>query len=127
DRRTNQCVLLLLAVKDRQSDIETGRGVEPYIVDGFAGGTLRSMRTSLRAGDYGAALLYGAREMATQIARGKNIDFTDAIPQMRQQPRTTSDGDGGHIPFPLIVIGVLVLLFLLSRRGGRGGDYGGAS
>jgi uncharacterized protein len=120
DKKSNQGVLLLLAVQDRQSDIETGRGVEPYITDGFSGGTLRAMRPSLRAGDYGAALLYAAREMAAQIARGKNIEFTGTIPQLRQR-QPEQNGDGGHIPFPLIVIGLLFLLFFLSRGGGRGG------
>lgn len=120
DKKSNQGVLLLLAVHDRQSDIETGRGIEPYITDGFSGGTLRSMRPSLRAGDYGAALLYAAREMAGQIARGKNIEFTETIPQLRQRQPEQHD-NGGHIPFPLIVIGVLFLLFVFGRRGGRGG------
>ncbi len=125
DKKSNQGVMLLLAVQDRQSDIETGRGVEPYITDGFSGGTLRAMRPSLRAGDYGAALLYAAREMAGQIARGKNIEFTEAIPQLRQRQPEQND-NGGHIPFPLIVIGLLFLLFILSRGGrGRGGGGGG--
>jgi uncharacterized protein len=123
DKKTNQGVLLLLAIKDRQNDIETGRGIEPYLTDGFSGGTLRSMRPSLRSGDYGAALLYGAREMAGQIARGKNIDFTDAIPQLRQRAPDSGGNGGSHIPFPLVVVGLLFLLFFLSRggRGGRGG------
>src|SRR4051795_1618502 len=55
DRKTNQGVLLLLSIKDRKSDIETGRGIEPYLTDGFSGGTLRSMRADLRAGNYGPA------------------------------------------------------------------------
>jgi uncharacterized protein len=124
DRKTNQGVLLLLAIKDRQNDIETGRGVEPYLTDGFAGGTLRSMRPSLRSSDYGAALLYGARAMASQIARGKNIDFTETIPQLRQRAPENGDSRGSHIPFPLVVVGLLFLLFFLSRGGGRGGGGG---
>ena len=126
DKKSNQGVLLLLAIQNRQSDIETGRGVEPYITDGFSGSTLRAMRPSLRAGDYGVALLYAAREMAGQIARGKNIEFTETIPQLR--PREPAQNDnGGHIPFPLIVVGLLFLLFLLGwgsgRRGGGGGSF----
>jgi uncharacterized protein len=124
DRKTNQGVLLLLAIKDRQNDIETGRGIEPYLTDGFAGGTLRSMRPALRSSDYGAALLYGARAMASQIARGKNIDFTDTIPQMRQRAPENGANGGSHIPFPLVVVGLLFLLFFLSRGGGRGGGGG---
>ncbi|HEY3458170.1 MAG TPA: TPM domain-containing protein [Bryobacteraceae bacterium] len=125
DKKSNQGVLLLLAIQDRKSDIETGRGVEPYITDGFSGSTLRTMRPSLRAGDYGAALLYAAREMAGQIARGKNIEFTETIPQLR--PRQPEQNDNGrHIPFPLIVVGILFLLFLLGRGSGRRGGGGGS-
>jgi uncharacterized protein len=120
DKKNNEGVLLLLVIKDRKSDIETGRGTEPYITDGFAGGTLRSMRPYLRAGSYGPALLAGAQEMAQQIAQGKGIAFSDGVTVPRQMPeREESRGRG--IPFPLLVIGILFFLFLLSRRGGGGG------
>src|SRR5438270_135248 len=98
DRKTNQGVLLLLAVKDRKSDIETGRGIEPYLTDGFSGSTLRSMRPDLRAGNYGPALIAAAQEMANQIARGKGIAFTANLPERRPVPRDGSSGSGG-IPF----------------------------
>jgi uncharacterized protein len=123
DRKTNQGVLLLLAIKDRQSDIETGRGIEPYLTDGFSGSTLRSMRPELRAGDYGAALLTAARAMAAQIAQKKGIAFSDAGPPP-EQPRTEVQHDN-RIPIPLIVIGIIFLLWLLSRGGRRGGGYRG--
>ena len=122
-QKDNGGVLLLLAVKDRQSDIETGRGVEPYIVDGFAGSTLRSMRPDLRAGDYGAALMMAARAMAAQIAQGKGIPFSEAGPppgRRQEAPR------GRGIPFPLILLGIFFLMWLLGRGGGRrGGGYRG--
>ncbi len=121
-KKDNQGVLLLLAIKDHKSDIETGRGIEPYITDGFAGGTLRAMRPELRAGDYGRALMVAAQSMAGQIAQGKGIAFSDqmALPQ-QQAPET--ERRGGGIPWPLLVLGILLLLGLLSRarRGGGGG------
>ena len=122
-KKDNQGVLLLLAVKDRQSDIETGRGIEPYITDGFAGSTLRSMRPPLQSGDYGGALLTAARAMAAQIAQGKNIAFTAAGPLPEEAPaREVHSGRG--IPFPLIIFGIFFLLWLFSR-GGRSGGSGG--
>lgn len=125
DRKTNQGVLLLLAIKDRKSDIETGRGIEPYLTDGFSGGTLRSMRPDLRAGNYGAALLAAAQEMANQIAQGKGISLSANLPVRRPPPRDRSRGSGG-LPFPLIVLGIFFLLWLFSRGGRRGGGmYGG--
>ncbi|HEX4167083.1 MAG TPA: TPM domain-containing protein [Bryobacteraceae bacterium] len=122
--KENQGVLLLLAIKDRQSDIETGRGIEPFITDGFAGSTLRAMRPDLRNGNYGQALATAARSMAAQIAQGKGINFSDAsLPERRVQD---THRDGG-IPFPLIIFGIFVLLWLFSRLGGGrgGGGYRG--
>jgi uncharacterized protein len=124
DKKNNEGVLLLLVVKDRKSDIETGRGTEPYITDGFAGGTLRSMRPDLRGGNYGPALLTGAQEMARQIAQGKGIAFSGAITVPRRMPAQDNESHG--IPFPLLVIGLLFFLFLMGRRGGGGRGGGGS-
>jgi uncharacterized protein len=122
DRKENQGVLLLLAVNDRKSDIETGRGIEPYLTDGFSGSTLRAMRPDLRAGNYGAALLQAANTMAQQIAQGKGVAFSsDLAPRVRNEPRHEKQG----IPVPLIILGVFLLLWLLSRGGRRGGGYRG--
>lgn len=123
DRKTNQGVLLLLAIKDRKSDIETGRGIEPYLTDGFSGSTLRSMRPQLQGGDYGGALLAGAREMAAQIAQGKGIAFADTVPQSEGR-RTVVFHRSRGIPVPLLILGFFVLLWLLGRGGRRGGGGG---
>jgi uncharacterized protein len=122
-KKTNQGVLLLLAVKDHQSDIETGRGIEPYITDGFAGGTLRSMRPQLREGDYGAALLTAGRAMAQEIAQGKGVAFDDALAQPERPTRVVRHRGG--IPGPLIILGIFLLLWLFGRGGRRGGGGGG--
>ena len=100
-----------------------GRGVEPVLTDGFAGSTLRSMRPDLRAGDYGVALLQGAREMAAEIATGKGVAFNEGD----GLPRRTLDGqvpERSHgFSISKIVIGIFVIFFLLNlfRRGGGGG------
>jgi uncharacterized protein len=122
DRKSNQGVLLLLVIKDRRNDIETGRGIEPYLTDGFAGSTLRSMRPELRAGEYGAALLRAARTMAAQIAQGKGIAFSENIPEPEREPRRVGNPSG--IPGPLLILGIFLLLWLLSRGGRRGGGGG---
>ena len=118
-------VLLLLVVKDHKSRIEVGYGVEQYVTDGFSGGTLRSMRPDLRAGDYGAALLEGAREMAAQIARGKGVNFDEGNLPPRDAQRSSKSGGG--ITFSGIIVGIFVLIFIINlfRRGGGGGYRGG--
>jgi uncharacterized protein len=123
--KDNSGVLLLLAIKDHQNDIETGRGIEPYITDGFAGSTLRSMRPELRAGDYGAALMTAARAMAAQIAQGKGLPFSDAQLPPRASPGG-SERSHGIAPI-LLLLGFFFLLWLLSRSGGRRGGGGGGS
>jgi uncharacterized protein len=121
DRKTNQGVLLLLAIKDHQSDIETGRGIEPYLTDGFSGSTLRAMRPDLRGGQYGAALMMAAHSMADQIAQGKNIAFSDnaPVPERRQ---VTHQRQG--LPGWLVIVGIFFLFWILGR-GRRGGGGGG--
>jgi len=121
DRKNNQGVLLLLVIRDHKSDIETGRGIEPYLTDGFSGATLRSMRPELRARDYGPALMTAARTMAAQIAQGKGIAFSDAAPMPRRVPEGAEHRGGSGIPFPLIVLGILFLLLILGRGGRSGG------
>jgi uncharacterized protein len=126
DRKNNQGVLLLLVIKDHKDDIETGRGIEPYLTDGFSGSILRSIRPELRANNYGAALLTAARAMAQQIAQGKGIAFSDDLPQAQQPPRSFGYPNRSHIPGPLLIFGIFFLIWLLSRagRGGRGGGGG---
>jgi uncharacterized protein len=120
-RKDNQGVLLLLAIQDRKSDIETGRGIEPYITDGFAGSTLRAMRPDLQGQNYGAALMMAARSMAAQIAQGKGVAFSDELSQ--PSSRRTVPHRGGGISGSLILAGILVLLWLFGRA--RRGPYGG--
>lgn len=126
DRKSNQGVLLLLVVKDHKDDIETGRGIEPYITDGFAGSTLRAMREELRAGNYGGALQAGAQAMAAQIAQGKGVAFSANTAQAPQADEPAQPPPVQHrgIPGSLIVVGIFVLLWLLGRGGRRGGGGG---
>jgi len=124
DRKSNQGVLLLLAIKDHKDDIETGRGIEPYLNDGFSGSILRSIRPELRANDYGGALLTAARDMAQQIAQGKGIAFSGDLPQPQEQPRGASYRHRSLIPGPLLIFGIFFLIWLLSLAG-RGGRRGG--
>jgi uncharacterized protein len=122
--KKNEGLLLLLVIQDHKQRIEVGRGLEPYITDGFSGGTMRDMRPLLRQSNYGGALKQGARELAAQIAREKNITFSEAPPSVaRPQPQ---NDNGGGIPIPLIIFGVIFLLFLIFSRhgGGRGGGGG---
>ena len=109
--------LVLFAIEDRRSRIENGYGLEPILTDGATGAILRSLRAALRAGDYGAAAFSAANQIGEAIGAG----VAPAAGE-RRQPRAPQGG----IPVPLIIFGVSLLLWLLSRGGGgRGGRRSG--
>ncbi len=131
-----------LQVQDRKSRVEVRPyGLEPIIIlDGFSGGVLRNIRPILQQGNYAGALLAAAQELGNQIAQSKGVTLD-------QQPVPRSFGyptrRPASIPFPLIVIGLIVLFLFLGHGGGgsgtglltgmllgnmmgrRGGDWGG--
>ena len=111
-------ILLLIAIADRRTRLEVGYGLEPVVPDGFAGGVLRSMRDSLRAGDYPAALTEAATTIGTAIAREKNVEISGAPLARRRSPARPDDAPWQ--PF-LVGLGVLAFLLITGGRGGRGG------
>jgi len=112
-------LLLLLAVKDRKQRAEIGYGLEPMISDGYAGGILRGIRPILRQGNYGGALLAAAEQFGSRIAEAQGVALD---PRAERRPARAPSG-GSSIPFPVIVIG-FVLMILVLRMMGRGGGGG---
>ena len=110
-------IMLLLAVQDHRDRIEVGYGLEPILPDGFDGGILRGIQPLLRQNEYGPAMIAAAEQMASEIARAKGV-ATGAAPERRI--RVTPERR--NLPWPVIVIGIVILLFLL-RSGGSGGGF----
>jgi uncharacterized protein len=110
-------ILLLLAIKEHKSRAEIGYGIEPIISDGAAGGILRQIRPILQQGNYGGALLAAAEQIGTTIAQAKGVELggPEPVRTRRRAPPAPS------IPFPLILIGLFFLLWLLGRGGSSGG------
>ncbi len=117
NKGTSEGILLLLAIKDHKSRAEIGYGLEPIITDGDAGSILRNIRPILRQGDYAGALLAAAEQMGEQIAQAKGVNLGN--PELPR--RTVRVQQGPSIPFPLILIGLFFLLWLLGRGGGGSG------
>lgn len=109
-------IMLLLAVQDHRDRIEVGYGLEPILPDGFDGSILRGIQPLLRQGAYGQAMISAAAQMSAYIDRAKNV-APEGAPRMRD--RTVSTRSHG-LPWPLILIGIVFLLFLF-RSGGGGG------
>jgi uncharacterized protein len=116
----NEGILLLLAIQDRRSRLEIGYGLEPILPDGLSGSILREMRPALRQQRYGEAMMAAAETLGNTVARAKNVTIATRLP--RQMHPSTSDS----IPWPLIVGGILLLIWLARSAHPRGyGGYGG--
>jgi uncharacterized protein len=112
-------ILLLLAIGDRRNRLEVGYGLEPILPDGFVGSVLREMRPALRQQQYGEALMAAAETIGQTVAKAKNVTLTAQLP--RRVRSTPSDS----IPWPLIIGGIFLLLFLFRSGGPRGYSGGG--
>ena len=110
-------ILLLLAIGDRRSRLEVGYGLEPILPDGFDGSILRAMRPALRRQEYGAALMAAAETIGSTIAQAEHVQLQARLPR-RVQP-----GLSDSLPWPLLLGGIILLLWLLRAGGPRG--YGG--
>jgi uncharacterized protein len=109
-------LLLLLSIQERRSRLEVGRGLEPIITDATSGTTLRAMRPSLKAGNYGEALYTAAVVLGNKIAEAKGVTVATGGYQPRQPRHAPSE-----IPGPVIAgLVILLVLFLMSRGGGGG-------
>src|SRR6266404_8525358 len=106
-------ILLLLSVGDRRDRLEVGYGLEPLLPDGFDGDILRAMRPALRQNQYGEALRAAAATIGSRIAQAKGVALDTSLRRrMRPQPQQS-------IPWPLLIIGFIVLAAIV--RGGGGG------
>ncbi|MBZ5724466.1 MAG: TPM domain-containing protein [Acidobacteriia bacterium] len=113
----NEGILLLLAINDRRSRLEVGYGLEPILPDGLDGSILREMRPALRQRDYGDALMAAAQTIGSAIANAKNVRL------LARLPRRHRETGSGRIPWPLLIGGFFLLLWLIRSAGPRG--YGG--
>jgi uncharacterized protein len=115
----NEGILVLLSVGDRRSRLEVGYGLEPSITDGMAGSILREMRPALRQQQYGEAMKAAAQTIGSRIAQAKGVSLDFSL-QPRIRPRTRDS-----IPWPMLIGGLFVLVWLLRAGGGSGGYRGG--
>jgi uncharacterized protein len=116
-KKQDNGVLLLVAPNDRRYRVEVGYGLEPIINDARAGDAGRLMAPYFRQGDYSSGITAAAWQLAKYIADDKGVTLTGA-PQLRAAPKKQDDDHLGL----WIFLGIIFLVFLLSRSGGSGSN-----
>lgn len=104
-------VVVLISKTDHQIFIAPGRGVEEYLPDAICKRIVENtIKPAFRAGNYYEGLNSATDEMMARLS-GNFVN--------------NDKGDGGNLPFPLIVIIIMVIIFVISfifrNRGGGGG------
>lgn len=128
-KKSNEGVLLLLAIRERRSRLEVGYGLEPILPDGMAGSILRTMRGPLREQPphYGDALILGAREIGSRILQAKGVSLESPRPSRVREPSPVQSLYG-YLPF-LLFLGLFLFVVSRSFRGpptrGHRGSLGG--
>jgi len=113
DKKIDNGLLILVAVKEHGIRIEVGYGLEGIVTDGFAGDTIRqAIAPEFKAGRYGAGLLAGTTRLVDRITAARTT--TPGAPS-----GTKASGGAlvlGGILFLVICLGILgIILFLISR------------
>lgn len=114
NKKTNNGVLLLAAVEDRQIRIEVGYGLEGAITDVLANNIIKNdVVPAFRRGDY-----YGGLFQATDhLAKA-------AIGEYKIRRTKSDEDDGGGIVL-FVVILFIVIIIVSAIKGGGGGRGGG--
>ena len=116
-RKVDNGLLVLVAVQDRRARIEVGYDLEEFITDGYAGDTIRQMLPAFRDGRYGEGLVGGTTRLINRIAERRGKPLPD-VPAPRTGPAPQADS----FPwFPLIVIGIVILMRIMRIGGGSRG------
>jgi uncharacterized protein len=116
-KKQDNGVMLLVAPNDRKYWTEVGYGLEPIINDARAGDAGRLMPPYFRTGDYSGGIAAAAWQLAKYIADDKGVTLTGA-PQLRPVKQEKDSGGMGI----WIFFGIILLVFLMSRSGGSGGN-----
>ncbi len=109
--KNNNGVLFFVAKDDRKMRIEVGYGLEGVLPDALTSSILRNeVRPYFKRGDYYSG-----------IAAGLNSIMLASIGEYTNENR---EEDGEEIKFPFGVIIMIIILIILSSRGGRGKGIG---
>ena len=115
----NNGVLLLIAVQDRKSRIEVGRGLEGALPDGKTGRIQDDyLLPYLRQNDYSSGIKNTFDAIATEVCKEYNMKVPDGV---LATPAEEDDSDWIYIA---IIGGIITVLIIASSAGkNKGGGY----
>lgn len=110
NKKTNNGILILVAVNDHKVRIEVGYGLEGAIPDVVASDIIeKDLKPAFRQNNYYA----GFNKATDDLAKA-------AVGEYKVKREQSGNGGGGSALKFLLILGV-VLFFLIARGGGRGG------
>ena len=113
NKKTNNGVLLLVAINDRQIRIEVGYGLEGAIPDITALNIIdNDIKPAFKAGNY----YEGINKATDNIAKAAVGEY-----KVAKAKKSKSKGSGGFL-----IIFIIIFLILRSGRGGGGSNIGGS-
>jgi uncharacterized protein len=117
DAKADTGVLLIVAPNERKVRIEVGYGLEPILTDALSSAILQGqVLPRFKAGEMEAGVVAGADAIAAQLA----LPADEAAARAKAaaaKPKAQSDPRSG---FPILLV-IIFLVFMFSRRGRRGG------
>ena len=131
-------VLLTLAMQERKYRIEVGYGLESVLPDSLVGSLGRQVLVpAFRAGDFGGGIAAMAGELATRVATASGVALSAAPPVAVRRTGRPTAGKPGPLATVLALLLIpifiyllirhpqLLIMMLLSSRGGSRGSWGG--
>jgi len=118
DRGNGNGILLLLSVAEHRIDIQEGRGIGSMLPATLDDDVLSEMRPALRRDDAGDALIAAAATVGMAVGRAKHVHIATRLPHRRYLPAIWDRLNW------MLVVGVLALVWLISRAPGPRANAG---
>jgi uncharacterized protein len=119
DRKLDNGILILVAVKEHGIRVEVGYGLEEFVTDGYAGDTIRQLMVpEFRANRYGPGLVAGTTQLITRITEGRGgtlVTNPPAPPAETTSLSKTSLILGAIVILVLAAGAVGLVVFVISR------------
>lgn len=110
----NNGIVLIVAPNERKIRIEVGRGLEPQMTDFMSKLIVENaILPGLRRGDFAGGIKAGVRDIK-DVLLGDTEGVKDRI--SRAKKRSSGNDDWVGLIFPLIFIGMFLLIFYLNAR-----------